>query len=233
MLIAVFLLVVVATLFPLEFRSIAWGFGLTNTIVNSASLALVGIGLLRYSAFLELQALTGSGAIPQTLSGTSGQQEGSGKSKSKALANQNKTELGIRRLALLAAISLLVLAGMQTVLFFRGLNAITVQSASTSSRSEQQAKEIELGLKNAPDQIIDAEWKRFQATPAPAAVTSDLVTAGKRKQLLAELNNRRKQSSATLQQQVSASRLNLARDTFKFFLMASFYAWGFYGLHKL
>jgi hypothetical protein len=232
-LIGVFVLVVTTNIFPLNLRSPDWGLGLSSIIVNSASLALVGVGLLRYSAFLELQALTETDANPQIFYGTSGKQESSDSFKSKALAKLNKIEFGIRRLALAGAIGLLLLATWQAILFFNGINMITAQSFSASRRSEKQIEEVELRIQSAPDQVIDAEWKKLQPTWPPTSLTTDLDAATKRKQLLKEVKAQSQQARVTFEQKVAGSRWNLANNALRFFLMAIIYAWGFYGLHKL
>lgn len=232
-LIGVFVLVVATNIFPLNLRSPDWGLGLSNNIVNSASLALVGMCLLRYSAWLDLKAITESGTNPQILLSTTEKQERSGSSKNKALANQAKTESKIKRLALVGAISLVLLATWQAVLLLTGTEKITAESSSVSSRSDNQVKEVEQRIQGAPDQVIDAEWKKFQATLAPTLFTAELDTPAKRKQLLTDLKAKSQQARLSIEQQVSGARWNLARNALRVFLMAIIYAWGFYGLHKL
>jgi hypothetical protein len=231
-LIGVFVIAVTTSIFPLNLRSPDWGLGLSSNIVNSASLALVGAGLLRYSAFLELQALTEKDANPQIFHGSSGK-ESKDSFKKKALAKQKKIDFGIRRLALAGAISLLLLAAWQMILFFNGIDMITAQSLSASTRAEKQIEEVDLRIQIAPDQVIDAEWKKLQPTLPATSLTTDLDAATKRKQLLKEVKAQSQQARVTFQQKVAGSRFNLANNALRSFLMAIIYAWGFYGLHKL
>lgn len=140
-LIGVFLLVVITNIFPLKLSSPDWGLGLSSNIVNSASLALVGMCLLRYSAWLDLQLIAEAKTNSQILLSTTEKQDRSANSKNKAIASQAKT--GIKRLALVGAISLVLLSAWQAVLFVQGTNAITEQSVSVSSRSDNQIKEVE------------------------------------------------------------------------------------------
>jgi hypothetical protein len=232
---AVFLLTVAAALFPLRFQSIDWALRLAQSIVNSASLALVGVGLLRYAAFLELQASAESKSDPQTPYGTLGEQEISGSRKSRSRTKRGKTDFGIRRLALAGTIALLLLSAWQYVLFFRGLDSIASQALSVSTRADKQVKDIELVIEKAPDLSVDAEWKRVQSRLSPPSSTtaSALDTAGKRKQLLAQLQNYSQQSMKALQQQSSGARWNLGLEVLRSSLLATIYAWGFYGLYKL
>jgi hypothetical protein len=230
---AVFLLTVATALLPLRLQSIDWGLRLAQSIVNSASLALVGVGLLRYAAFLELQFPAESKSDPQAPYGTLGKQDISHGRKRQARTNKMKTNFGIRRLALAGAIGLLLLSAWQYVLFFRGLDSIAAQALSVSTSSDKQVKDIELVIEKAPDLRVDAEWKKLQSRLSPPSTATALETAAKRKQLLAELQNYSQQSTKALQQQASGARWKLGLDVLRTFLIATIYAWGFYGLYKL
>jgi hypothetical protein len=230
-LLGVFLLVVTTNIFPLKLSSPDWGFGLSNNIVNSAFLALVGMCLLRYSARLELQLLAEARTNSQNLLSTTEKPNRSANSKNKALASQAKTR--VKQLALVGAISLVLLSVWQAVLFVQGSNAITAKSVSVSNQSDNQIKEVEKKIQGAPDQVIDAEWKKFQATLAPTSFTAELDTEAKRKQLLRGFKAKSQQARLSIDQQVSGATWNLASNTFRVFLMAMTYAWGFYGIHKL
>ncbi len=232
-LIGVFLLFVATNIFPLNLRSPDWGIGLSNIIVNSAALALVGICLLRYSVWLDLQVIKESGGIPQSSPSPSEIPRRSDNSKKKAIANQNKSEFKIRRLALVGAIGLVLLATGQIPLFLTGIDIITDQNMSVSSRSDRQVKEVEQRIQGAPDQVIDAEWKKFQATLAPTFSTPEPNTAAKRKQLLKDFKTKSQQARLGIEQQVLAARWNLTLNTLRVFLVAITYAWGFYGVNKL
>ena len=232
-LIGVFVLFVATNIFPLNLKSPDWGFGLSNNIVDSAALALVGIGLLRYSAWLDLQAIKESGSNSQITVNTSENQKRLDNSEKIAIANQIKTEYKIRRLALVGAISLVLLAAWQIPLFLMGINLITDQNVSVSNRSVSQYNDVEQRIQSAPNQMIDAEWKKFQATLAPTLSTADLDTAAKRKQILKALKTQSQQSRLGIEQQVSGARWNLMRNAMRAFLIAITYAWGFYGINKL
>lgn len=232
-LIGVFVIFVIANMFPLSLRSSGWGFGLSNNIVDSASLALVGLGLLRYSVWLDLQAIRALDSNPQISLSPSETQNKSDKSKKIEIANHVKTESKIRRLALVGAIGLVLLATWQMPLFLMGIDMITDQNVSVSSRTDGQVKEVEQRIQGAPDQVIDAEWKKFQATLAPTFSTADLDTASKRKQLLKALKTKSQQEQLGIEQQVSGARWNLTRNALRVFLIAITYAWGFYGINKL
>ena len=54
-LLAVFIFAVAFNFLPFNLGSPDWGLGISNTIVSSASLALVGVTLLRVSGYLQLQ----------------------------------------------------------------------------------------------------------------------------------------------------------------------------------
>ena len=216
-LVAVFVFAVAFNLLPLNLGSPDWGLGISNTIVSSASLALVGEGLLRFSIYLQIQAHNQESSNP----------------KGPRLIALKKSELGIRRLALAGTISLLLLAGWQAILFAKGMELITAKGAATSSQAQEQIKAVEARIKSAPDAVIEAEWTKFQASLPPAFFKAELDAPARRKELLSSVEARSAQFRVDLNRQTSAAAWNLGRNALRICLMAIAYAWGFYGLQKL
>ena len=216
-LLAVFAFAVAFNFLPLNLGSPDWGLGISNTIVSSASLALVGVALLRVSGYLQVQAHS------QETSNTKGPR----------LIALKKSELGIRRLALAGTISLLLLAGWQAILFAKGMELITAKGAATSSQALEQIKAVESRIKSAPDAVIEAEWTKLQASLPPAFFKAELDASARRKELLSSVGARSAQFRVDLNRQTSAAAWNLGRNALRICLMAIAYAWGFYGLHKL
>ena len=216
-LLAVFIFAVAFNFLPLNLGSPDWGLGISNTIVSSASLAIVGVALLRVSSHLHLQVHSQETSNP----------------KGSRLIALKKSELGIRRLALVGTISLLLLAGWQAILFARGMELITAKGAATSSQAQQQIKAVESRIKSAPDAVIEAEWTKLQASLPPAFFKADLDASARRKELLSSVGARSEQFRVDLNRQTSAAAWNLGRNALRICLMAIAYAWGFYGLHKL
>ncbi|WP_255016545.1 hypothetical protein [Cyanobium sp. BA20m-p-22] len=214
---AVFVFAVAFNFLPLNLVSPDWGLGISNTIVSSASLALVGVSLLRVSAYLQLQVHSQETSNP----------------KGPRLIALKKSELGIRRLALAGTISLLLLAGWQAILFARGMELITAKGAATSSQAQEQIKAVESRIKSAPDAVIEAEWSKLQASLPPAFFKAELDASARRKELLSSVGARSAQFRVELNRQTSAAAWNLGRNAMRICLMAIAYAWGFYGLHKL
>ena len=151
-LLAVFVFAVAFNFLPLALGSPDWGLGISNTIVSSASLALVGVGLLRFSTYLQIQAHNHDSSNP----------------KGSKLIVFKKSELGILRLALAGTISLLLLASWQAILFANGMELIIAKGAATSSQAQEQIKSVESRIKSAPDAVIEAEWTKLQASLPPA-----------------------------------------------------------------
>ena len=216
-LVAVFVFAVAFNLLPLNLGSPDWGLGISYTIVSSASLALVGEGLLRFSIYLQIQAHNQESSNP----------------KGPRLIALKKSELGIRRLALAGTISLLLLAGWQAILFAKGMELITAKGAATSSQAQEQIKAVESKIKSAPDAVIEAEWTKFQASLPSAFFKAELDAPARRKELLSSVEARSAQFRVDLNRQTSAAAWNLGRNAMRICLMAIAYAWGFYGLHKL
>ena len=216
-LLAVFVFAVVFNFLPLNLGSPDWGLGISNTIVSSSSLALVGVALLRVSGYLQLQVHSQETSNP----------------KGPRLIALKKSELGIRRLALAGTISLLFLAGWQAILFAKGMELITAKGAATSSQAQEQIKAVESKIKSAPDAVIEAEWTKFQASLPPAFFKAELDAPARRKELLSSVEARSAQFRVDLNRQTSAAAWNLGRNAMRICLMAIAYAWGFYGLHKL
>ena len=216
-LVAVFVFAVAFNFLPLNLGSPDWGLGISNTIVSSASLALVGVALLRVSAYLQLQVHSQETSNP----------------KGPRLIALKKSELGIRRLALAGTISLFLLAGWQAILFAKGMELITAKGAATSSQALEQIKAVESRIKSAPDSVIEAEWTKLQASLPPAFFKAELDASARRKELLSSVGARSAQFRVDLNRQTSAAAWNLGRNALRICLMAIAYAWGFYGLHKL
>ncbi len=216
-LVAVFVFAVAFNLLPLNLGSPDWGLGISNTIISSASLALVGVALLRVSGYLQLQVHSQETPNP----------------KGPRLIGLKKSELGIRRLALAGTISLLLLAGWQAILFAKGMELITAKGAATSSQAQEQIKAVETRIKSAPDAVIEAEWTKLQASLPPAFFKPELDAPARRKELLSSVEARSAQFRVDLNRQTSAAAWNLGRNALRICLMAIAYAWGFYGLHKL
>ena len=216
-LLVVFIFAVAFNFLPLNLGSPDWGLGVSNTVVSSASLALVGVALLRVSAYLQLRVHSQETSNP----------------KGPRLIALKKSELGIRRLALAGTISLLLLAGWQAILFAKGMELITAKGAATSSQAQEQIKAVESRIKSAPDAVIEAEWTKLQASLPPAFFKAELDASARRKELLSSVGARSEQFRVDLNRQTSAAAWNLGRNAMRICLMAISYAWGFYGLHKL
>ena len=216
-LVVVYVFAVAFNFLPLNLGSPDWGLGISNTIVSSASLALVGVALLRVSAYLQLQVHSQETSNP----------------KGPRLIALKKSELGIRRLALAGTISLFLLAGWQAILFAKGMELITAKGAATSSQALEQIKAVESRIKSAPDAVIEAEWTKLQASLPPAFFKAELDASARRKELLSSVGARSAQFRVDLNRQTSAAAWNLGRNALRICLMAIAYAWGFYGLHKL
>lgn len=216
-LVAAFVLAIAFNFLPLNLGSPDWGLGISNTIVSSASLALAGVGLLRISAYLQLQAHSQETSSPKGL----------------GLIGLKKSELGIRRLALAGTISLLLLAGWQAILFAKGMELIRAKGAATSSQANKQIKEVESNLKSAPESVIESEWAKYKAAVPHGLFSAGLDAPARRKELIASVGARSKQFRVDLNRQTSAAAWNLGRNAMRICLMAIAYAWGFYGLHKL
>ncbi len=215
-LLVVFVLAVALNLLPLNLGSPNWGIGVANLIVGSAGLALVGMGLLRMAAFLELQAFANH---PANAPGS-------------RLVRLKKAERFIRRLALVGTVSLLLLAAWQAILFGQGFELIRAKGDSASGQSEQQIRAIQSRINTAPDQIIESEWQKFQEALPSTLLQPDRDPASKRKELAASVDARSQQLRVALNRQVSAAGWTLGRNTLRISLMAVVFAWGFYGLYK-
>jgi hypothetical protein len=93
--------------------------------------------------------------------------------------------------------------------------------------------EVEQRIQEAPAPLLDAEWKKLRTTSNPLSSTINLDTSAKRTQLLKEVRLQTELARLAFEKRIAGSRWNLGRDTARVLLMASIYAWGFYGLHKL
>jgi hypothetical protein len=146
--------------------------------------------------------------------------------KDKLAMDRNK--VWVRRLAILGALGMLLLAPLQVVLFLRGTAALNVQLAQATVQQRTQFERLESALKDAPAPQILQSWLQFKQLD-PASPPPGLPSAGQQlDELLAQANSSRDTGLQNLQRQVSSARFALGRDSLRVFFISLVYSWAFW-----
>lgn len=240
-LLGVFVVTVLAVLFPLNLQAPGWGLRLSTLIVDAASLPLVGLLLMRYAAHLDAESA--NGLRPQELAtgssspGFEGEEEPfdvfEKDKKIRRLARTAAPIKGIRQLAFRGFILLILLAIGQIFIAFSSLNAITDQNLELSKQIELRFQGIEQNIKVAPQEEISRAWSQSQPKNDLGLSTSNPNSATQRGKVLQNVKGQKLKAYQNLQAKSSTAQFNLARNIIRIVLIAIIYAWGFYGIAKL
>jgi hypothetical protein len=240
-LLGVFVVTVVAVLFPLNLEAPGWGLRLSTLIVDAASLPLVGLLLMRYATHLdaesakalrlqELAAVPASSAFADEVEPFDPFEEDKKMMRLAAVVDPLK---GVRQLAFKGFILLTLLAIWQFFLAFSSLNAITYQNLELSKQIDARFQGVEQNIKGAPQEEITKAWSQSQPKDNLGLSTLNPNPAAQRVEILKNVKEQKLKAYENLQSQTSTTQFNLARDIMRIMLTAIIYAWGFYGIAKL
>jgi hypothetical protein len=240
-LLGVFVVTVLAVLFPLNLQAAGWGLRLSTLIVDAASLPLVGLLLMRYAAHLDaesanalrLQELATATSTP----GFEGEEEPfdpfEEDKKMMRLAAVPDPLKGVRQLAFKGFVLLILLAIWQYFLAFSSIDSITYQNLKLSKQIDTRFQGVEQNIKVAPQEEITKAWSQSQPKNSLGTSTLNPTSASQRGEMLKSAKEQKQQAYQNLQNQTSTAQFNLARDVIRIMLMAIIYAWAFYGIAKL
>ena len=240
-LLAAFVITVVAVLFPLNLAEPSWGLRLSTMVVNSASLPLVGLLLMRYAAHLDAESanalLLKELVTESSAHGFEGEEEPfdpfEEEKKMMQLARIAAPMEGLRRLAFQGFILLILLAIWQFVLAFASLDRISYQNLELSQQIEARFQAVEGNIKTAPGEAISKAWIESQPKGTTSPSLSEPGIAAQKNDILKNVKAQKLQASQNLEAQSSTAQFNLAKDIIRIILMAIIYAWGFYGIARL
>lgn len=207
-----FLVILIASLFPISIRSSVWGNQVSNRILDAGVLPMLGVTLLRTACFLE--------------SGVDSRRD---PVAAKRLLRQREAA---RRLIRLGMTSLLLLAIWQLPLFIDSLNLVDQQRTFESRQLSEKLTTAEQALRQAPHSMLDETWKQF--------VASGLSSSGKiirdreqqRKALLERIRIQRQQANLGVSQRGTQARFALVRNLARNLLLCGVYITGYWGLGK-
>lgn len=204
---AVFLTTVIASSLPLQVVNPGWGSKLSRLIVDSCSLPLVGLCLIRYSVYL--QSLSPNDQAERI----------------------QRAKLRISRLAGAGTIALLLLAVWQVALFLMILPGVEQQFSSARGKLMQRSDAIEQALSQALPEQIQQGWEQLRRaspqSPTLIAPLDDLSIEEQREALLSRAKAESRDAVTSLKQQADAARFQLGRDLLRVLLVALIYAWAF------
>lgn len=234
-LLGVFVVTVLAVLFPLNLQAPGWGQRLSTLIVDAASLPLVGLLLMRYAAHLDAESA--KGLRPQELAtgsstpGFEGEEELFEAFEKDEEMRQSTN--GIRQLAFGGFILLILLAIWQFFIASSSLNTITDQDLELLKQIDTRFQGIEQNIKVAPQEEISKLWSKSQPKNDLGPSTSNPNSATQRGEILQNVKGQKLKAIYNLQTKTSSAQFNLVRNIIRVMLMSIIYAWGFYGIAKL
>ena len=240
-LLGVFVVTVLAVLFPLNLQAPGWGLRLSTLIVDAASLPLVGLLLMRYAAHLEVESAN-SVRLQKLATGSSAPVAGGeGEPLNPFEDNQEMMRLAaagarlkrVRQLANKGLILFILLTFWQFFLAFSNLDSITFQNQELSKQVEARFQGIEQNIKDAPQEEISRTWSQSKLKDNYGLSTIKPNPAAQRDEVLKYVRGQKLQAYQNLQVQSSTAQFNLGRNIIRIILMATIYAWAFYGIAKL
>ena len=214
-----FLVVILASVLPIELRSVAWGTQLTSRIVDAASFPLLGVALLRLATLLQEE--------PNPRNSKGEYEQSVLRKEAKALAKQKDVVLLLCRSSMVV---LALVAVWQIPLLIGGISVLDQQNQARSGQLNQRISQGELTIRQAPAAAIQREWQRLSAAGAPG-ISSDIRDPEKQRELLLkQLERQQQQLGRTLGNQDGQGRLVLLRNSLRVLALCGIYIAAFQGI---
>lgn len=207
-----FVVILVASLFPINIRSLIWGSQLSNRILDAGVLPLLGVTLLRSACFLE--------------SGVDSSRNPVG---ARRLIRQREVA---RRLIRIGIGSLVLLAIWQLPLFIGSLNQIDQRRIAETQQLSNTLTAAEQVLSQAPQETLDETWKRFVAAGLSPSKQTIRDREQQRKTMIERIRINRQQANLSVDQRGSQARFALIRNLARNLLLCGVYITGYRGLGK-
>ncbi len=211
-LLLVFAISVFFAVFPLNLRSPLWGSQLSSRIIDSASLALVGISLLGGADVIE--------------------QNSKDSARNPRRGRSARQFAFVMRLCRIGVISLALLAIWQLPLLLGNTIQINQSSLTQSGRISPALAKAEQFLRQASAAELDKPWQQFIASGAPGLKQPANGIEQKREVLLATIKSNQRQVERTLKSQVDQARLAVVRDSLRRIALCMIYGSGFFLLRR-
>lgn len=209
-LIAVFCVSMIANSLPLELASIDWGLSLTNRLTEIAPLTLIGVGMLRYAAILDLQ----------------GEERSDETDEIEVMDRDRKT----RVLARYGSITIALLPILQILLFFGVLHNIDDQLSALNTNIVRRSSELLDAAKTLKEPQLVQLLQRAKLSPAPSLSEEPVIT---REQAIKTIRAGEAKARSEAEDEASATRFRLIRDTLRIIILCFIYSFAFYGMAHL
>jgi F0F1-type ATP synthase membrane subunit b/b' len=240
-LLAVFVVTVIADLFPLNLGAPGWGLRLSTQIVNAASLPLVGLLLMRYAAHLNIELANGRHLQCQervASDSVSEVEEEPFDPIKEDMENMRLAQIAypleaVRKLSFAIFISLILLVVFQMFALDAGLNAIDSQSLEFTRRIDADLQGIEEQIKVAPQEAIAKAWIQSKSIGNLGHSTANPSPAAQRDEIIENARQQEKRAHQNLQAKISTAKYILIRDVTRVVVIAILYACGFYAIAKV
>ena len=205
-----FLVVLAASLFPINLNSSSWGSQISNRILDAGVLPMIGVTLLRSACFLE-----------------SGVDLRRHPNAAKRLLRHRESS---RRLIQVGRVSLILLAIWQVPLFIGNLNQIDQQRTVEIRQISAQLIAAEQALRQAPQEIINETWKRFTASGQVSSKQISIDREQPRKALLERIRVQQLNANLGVNQRGNQARFALFRNLGRNLLLCLIDVTGYWGL---
>lgn len=197
---------------PLNLGSAVWGAEFSSRIVDSASIALVGVALLCCAAFVQLMPDPELEPLA-----------------ARNLARQRGFAL---RLCRLGMVSLVLLALWQLPLLLGSTGLLNQRSVTEAARLSPVVERVERSIREAPPAAIEQRWQQLRAADAPGLQGAGGSTEQKRRAMLAAIAAREQQLEGSISSRGNQVRVSMVRDALRRIGLCLIYAGGFFGLRR-
>lgn len=206
-LIAIFCVSILAAALPIRIKSAEWGIFLSNRIADNALLALAGVGLLRYAAFIDIHG------------------EVDDEEDDDVVALQR--DQASRFLAKLGAAIFAAVALWQSILFFGILSNIDRESSNALTQISQRTAQFAEVIKKAPESDIQ---RLLQESRQALGNRQRLASPNQRQELADNIRLQESDAINSTKEGASQARFRLSRDTARILLLCLIYAVALFGL---
>lgn len=211
-LIFIFLVTLIAGFFPVSIKSPIWGSQLSNLILDAGVLPLLGVALLRV--------------------GSSFQFSGDLKGDREASIKLSKRRNMVLRLTQMGAVSMILLAVWQIILFGGNINQVDQQRTARTQQLSQRLSAAEQSLRDAPQSAVDQAWQRLSSAGLSELPEGSNTQEGQREALLERIRLEQQKASVAVSQQGAQARFTLMRNLARNLLLCGIYITAYRGLGR-
>jgi hypothetical protein len=211
-LILVFLIIVIATMLPFNPRSVEWGMRLSNRIIDTAYLPLIGVALLRVGSLL----------LPWP----------EARADSATASRHARRRHSARQFAHRGVVSLSLLAVWHVPLLLGSVTLIEQRNAVEAMALTNSLRRYELVIRRASSAEIEQQWQEISQSRAidlPEKINSPQQL---RSLLISQIERRRQQASQMTSRKGNEALFSLVHNALRSLALCLAYIAGFHALGR-